>query len=60
MAKKKIQNQADGLQSVEKALSKTELFLEENQKLLIRIIAVILALIAVFVGVKRFYLMPLE
>jgi tetratricopeptide (TPR) repeat protein len=60
MAKKKKQTQADGLESVERALSKTELFIEENQKLLVRIFIVLLALIAVFVGMKRFYLLPLE
>jgi tetratricopeptide (TPR) repeat protein len=60
MAKKKIQPQTDSLQSVEKALSKTELFFEENQKLLIRIVAVIIVVIAIFVGTKRFYFMPQE
>lgn len=48
------------MQSVEKVLSSTELFFEENQKLLIRIVIAILALLAIFVGTKRFYLMPRE
>ena len=59
MAKKKT-TQADSLESVESALTKTELFIEENQKTIIRIVTVILALVVIFIGFKRFYLLPLE
>ena len=59
MAKKK-QAKPDSMESVESALSRTELFLEENQKIIVRIIAVIVALVAIFIGIKRFYLGPLQ
>jgi tetratricopeptide (TPR) repeat protein len=43
---------------VESALSKTEQFFEENQKNIIRVVTVLLAAVAIFLAVKRFYLMP--
>jgi len=43
---------------VESALSKTEQFFEENQKIIIRIVTVLLAIAAIFLGLKRFYLLP--
>jgi tetratricopeptide (TPR) repeat protein len=43
---------------VESALTKTEQFFEENQKTIIRIVTVLLAAVAIFLGLKRFYLMP--
>ncbi len=59
MAKKK-QAKPDSMESVESALTRTELFLENNQKLIVRIVAVVLAIVAIFIGVKKFYLAPLE
>ena len=45
-------------EGVESALTRTERFIEENQKSIIRVVTVILAAAAIFLGVKRFYLMP--
>ncbi len=59
MAKKK-QASEGGIEGVENALSRTEQFIEDNQKLIIRIITGILALIVIFVGIRRFYLAPLQ
>ena len=59
MAKKK-QAKPDSMESVESALTRTELFLEKNQKIIVRIVAIVLAIVAIFLGVKKFYLAPLE
>jgi tetratricopeptide (TPR) repeat protein len=45
-------------EGVESALSRTERFFEENQKIIIRVVTIILAAAAIFLGIKRFYLMP--
>jgi tetratricopeptide (TPR) repeat protein len=58
MAKKK--HGSDLGEGVESALTRTEQFLEENQKIIIRIVVVLLALVAVFLGFKRFYMIPRE
>jgi len=47
-------------EGVESALTRTEQFLEENQKIIIRIVAAGLALVALFLGFKRFYMIPRE
>ena len=59
MAKKK-QASDDSLEGVEGALTKTEQFIEDNQKWIVRIITGMLALVVIFIGAKRFYLNPLE
>lgn len=59
MAKKKQASDAS-LEGVEGALTKTEQFIEDNQKWIVRIITGILALVVIFIGAKRFYLNPLE
>jgi len=56
MAKKK-QGQDLG-EGVESALTRTERFIEENQKSIIRVVTVFLAIVAIFLALKRFYLMP--
>ena len=48
------------MEGFEGALTKTEQFIEDNQKWIIRIVTGILAVVAIFIGVKRFYLKPLE
>jgi tetratricopeptide (TPR) repeat protein len=58
MAKKK--QGPDIGEGVESALSRTERFIEENQKSIIRVVTVLLALVAVLLAMKRFYLMPRE
>lgn len=57
MAKKKAQ-QPDNLQELESALTKTEHFIEQNQKpITIAVIAIVVIVIA-FLGINRFYLQP--
>ncbi len=59
MAKKK-QAGDSGIESVESALTRTEQFIEDNQKLIIRVVTVILLVVVVFIGTRRFYIMPLQ
>jgi len=47
-------------EGVESALSRSEQFFEENQKIIVRIIFVILAIVAIYLGTKKFYLIPKE
>ena len=47
-------------ENVESALSRTERFIEENQKSIIRVVTVLLALTAILLAMKRFYLIPRE
>jgi tetratricopeptide (TPR) repeat protein len=47
-------------EGVESALSRTERFIEENQKSIIRVVTVLLALTAILLAMKRFYLIPRE
>ena len=56
MAKKK--QGGDIPEGIESALSKTEQFIEDNQKIILRVVFVIVAVIAIFVGMKRFYFSP--
>ena len=58
MAKKK--QGPDLGEGVESALTRTERFIEEHQKSIIRVVTVLLALTAIFLGLKRFYLLPRE
>ena len=60
MSKKKGQKQENTLQNVEIALSKTEQFIETNQKNLTIVVLAIILLIGGFWGYKRVYKMPLE
>ncbi len=50
----------DNLEQVESALSKTEHFIEENQNKLTMIALVVIALVAGYWGLKKFYFQPLE
>ena len=59
MAKKKDKTEG-GIVAVEEALSKTEQFIENNQKLLTIIIGVIVVIVLIFFGFKRFYMAPRE
>jgi tetratricopeptide (TPR) repeat protein len=49
-----------GFENVENALSRTEQYIEENQKSLTIIVSVIAVIVAVYLGYKRFYLAPAE
>jgi TolA-binding protein len=58
MSKKKIDENPSGFQSVENALSKTEQYIEENQKSLTIILLAIVVVIGGYLGYKKFYLEP--
>jgi TolA-binding protein len=55
---KKIEENPTGFQSVENALSRTEQYIEENQKSLTIIILAIVVVVAGYLGYKKFYLEP--
>ncbi|MFC2111829.1 tol-pal system YbgF family protein [Bacteroidota bacterium] len=57
---KKKQVTDPGLEGVEGALTRTEQFIEDNQKWIVRVLTGVLAIVAIFIGVKRLYLGPLE
>jgi tetratricopeptide (TPR) repeat protein len=57
MANKKSQ-QADNLQELESALTRTEQFIEDNQKTLSYIIGGIVIVVVGFLGFNKFYLQP--
>lgn len=57
MAKKQTRTE-EGIVAVEEALSKTEQFIENNQKMLTIIVAIVAVLILGFFGFKRLYLAP--
>jgi tetratricopeptide (TPR) repeat protein len=59
MAKKKSQ-QADNLQELESALTKTEQFIEENQKPITYAVGLIILVVIAYLGVTRFYIQPRE
>ena len=58
MAKDKKNVQVDNLKEVESALTKTEQFLESNQKLISIVIGAIVVIAAGYLGLNRFYLEP--
>ncbi len=59
MAKKK-QAPDTSIESVEGAISRTEQFIEDNQKWIVRVITGVLVIIILIIGIKRLYLNPLE
>ena len=59
MAKKKTE-QVDNLQELESALTKTEQFIEDNQKMITYVVSGIILVVAVFLGFNKFYLQPKE
>lgn len=59
MAKKQDKTEG-GIVAVEEALSKTERFIERNQKTLTIIIGAIIVVVLVFFAFKRFYMAPRE
>jgi tetratricopeptide (TPR) repeat protein len=58
MSKKIEQQNPGGFQSVENALSRTEQYIEENQKSLTIIILAIMVVVGGYLGYKKFYLEP--
>ena len=59
MAKKKTQ-QEDNLQELESALTKTEQFIEDNQKIISYVVGGIILVVAGYLGFNKFYLQPKE
>jgi len=57
---KKQDKTEGGIVKVEEALSKTERFIENNQKILTIVIGVIVVVVLVFFGFKRLYMVPKE
>ncbi len=59
MAKKKTE-QVDNLQELESALTKTEQFIEDNQKIITYVVGAIILVVAGYLGFSKFYLQPKE
>jgi len=57
---KKTNNTEEKIMAVEEALSKSEIFIEKNQKLLTIILGSIALLVLAYFGFQRFYLIPRE
>lgn len=57
---KKTNNTEEKIMAVEEALSKSEVFIEKNQKLLTIILGAIALLVLAYFGFQRFYLIPRE
>lgn len=58
MSTQNIENKEDSFENVQSALSKTEQFIETNQKALIIAASTIFVLIAGYYGIKKFYTEP--
>ena len=59
MTKKKTV-QEDNLQELESALTKTEQFIEDNQKKIFFVLGAIVVIVAGYIGYKRYYVQPKE
>ncbi len=59
MAKNKTQ-QEDNLQELESALTRTEQFIEDNQKIISYVIGGIIFVVVAYLGFNKFYLQPKE
>jgi predicted negative regulator of RcsB-dependent stress response len=58
MAKKKVDRDENNLQELESALTKTELFIENNQKIISYLAGGIILVVAAYLGFNKFYLQP--
>lgn len=59
MSKEDIKKDSN-LEGVESALTKTEQFIEDNQKTLTYVVGVIVLVVAAYLGFQKFYIAPLE
>ncbi|QGY46928.1 tetratricopeptide repeat protein [Maribellus comscasis] len=59
MAKKKTP-QVDNLQELESALTRTEQFIEDNQKIITYVIGAIILVVGGYLGFNKFYMQPKE
>lgn len=60
MSAKKADKTEDRIVAVEEAFSKTEQFIESNQKIILIVVGILVVLILVFFGFRRYYLAPKE
>ncbi len=60
MSKKNKEATTDSFENVEQALSKTELFIEENQKTISIVVLVLILIVGGYWGLKKLYFQPLE
>ena len=60
MSTKKVEKTEERIVAVEEALSKTENFIEKNQKLLAYIVGGIVAVVLIYMAYKKFYVAPRE
>ncbi|MGC9471739.1 MAG: tetratricopeptide repeat protein [Bacteroidales bacterium] len=58
MAKKKKEPARDGLHDIENALTRTEQFIEDNQKIITTVVAVIVLMVSAYLGYRRFIHTP--
>ncbi len=59
MAKKKVTKE-DNLQELESALTKTEQFIEDNQKIISYVVGAVILVVAGYLSFHRFYMQPRE
>ena len=57
---KKHEQASEGIEAVESALSRSEQFIEDNQKIITTVVVIIIAIVGIYLGYKKFYLAPLE
>ncbi len=57
---KKHEQDPDSIEAVESALSRSEQFIEDNQKIVTTVVVIIIAIVGIYLGYKKFYLQPLE
>lgn len=60
MSKKKSDKGSEQLESVEQALTRTEQFIENNQKIITTVVLVIVILVGIYLLFTRYYLKPME
>lgn len=60
MAKSKKEAQSSGAETLENALTRTEQYIENNQKSLTIIVLAIVVIVGVFLGYRKLYIAPME
>src|SRR6056297_1130838 len=60
MSKKKKDTQPEQFESVENVLTRTEQFIENNQKIITTVVLVIMILVGAYLVFTRYYLRPME
>lgn len=60
MAKKKKETQDTSAEALQNALTKTEQYIENNQKSLTIIVLAIVVIVGLFLGYKKLYIAPKE